>query len=93
MDREIAPEVRQRRIVRRVVVALIALAAVTFIGAATVELLRPSLDRSRVQFAVVRRGPVWMAVRKTKSVDRANDFRYDFGLVAFKAPRGSPVLP
>jgi HlyD family secretion protein len=58
MDREIEPEVRRRRIVRRVAVALIAVAAVTFFVAATVEWLRPSLDRNRVQFAVVRRGVV-----------------------------------
>ena len=51
--------------------------------------LRALLGSGEARFAVVRRGPVWMAVRKTKSVDRANDFRYDFGLVAFKAPRGS----
>ncbi len=58
MDREIEPEVRRKRIVRRVAVALIAVAAVTFFVAATVEWLRPSLDRNRVQFAVVRRGVV-----------------------------------
>jgi HlyD family secretion protein len=58
MDREIEPEVRRRRIVRRVAVALIAVAAVAFFVAATVEWLRPSLDRSRVRFAVVRRGVV-----------------------------------
>jgi HlyD family secretion protein len=58
MDREIAPEVRRRRIVRRVAVASIAVAAVTFFVAATVQWLRPSLDRNRVQFAVVRRGVV-----------------------------------
>lgn len=50
--------------------------------------LRALLGTGEARFAVVRRGPVWMAVRKTKSVDQANDLRYDFGLVAFKAKLG-----
>lgn len=58
MDREIAPETRKRRKVRRVVTALIALAAVAFFFAATVEWLRPSLDRRDVQLARVSRGSI-----------------------------------
>lgn len=58
MDREIAPEVRRRRVARRVVVAAIALAALAFFFAATVEWLRPSLDRRDVQIARVTRGSV-----------------------------------
>jgi len=50
--------------------------------------LRGLLGSGEARFAVVRRGPVWMAVRKTKSVDQAGDLRYDFGLVAFKGRRG-----
>ncbi len=58
MDREIAPEARQKRVVRRVVVALIALAAVVFFFAATVQWLRPSLDRRKIQIARVERGSI-----------------------------------
>ncbi|MDQ3281898.1 MAG: efflux RND transporter periplasmic adaptor subunit [Acidobacteriota bacterium] len=58
MDREIAPEVRQRRVAKRVVTIVIALAAIAFSLAATVRWLRPSLDASRVQFARVERGAV-----------------------------------
>jgi hypothetical protein len=50
--------------------------------------VRAQLGTGEGRFAVVRRGKVWFAVRRTRSVDRANDLRYDFGLVAFKAPRG-----
>lgn len=58
MDREIAPEARQKRVVQRVVVALIALAAVVFFFAATVQWLRPSLDRRKIQIARVERGSI-----------------------------------
>ncbi|HEX8252080.1 MAG TPA: HlyD family efflux transporter periplasmic adaptor subunit, partial [Thermoanaerobaculia bacterium] len=58
MDREIAPEVRKRRVTRRVVVALIALAAIAFVLFATVEWLRPSLNWRDVQVARVERGAV-----------------------------------
>jgi HlyD family secretion protein len=44
MDREITSEARQRQLVKRVAVALIALAAVAFFFAATVRWLRPSLQ-------------------------------------------------
>ncbi len=58
MDREIAPEARQKRVVQRVVVALIVLAAVVFFFAATVQWLRPSLDRRKIQIARVQRGAI-----------------------------------
>ena len=58
MDREIAPEVRQKRVVKRGALALIALAAVVFFFAATVQWLRPSLERREVQIARVERGSV-----------------------------------
>jgi HlyD family secretion protein len=58
MDREIAPETRQRRVVQRVLLALIALAAVVFFFAATVQWLRPSLDRRKIQIAQVQRGAI-----------------------------------
>jgi len=58
MDREIAPEVRKRQIVRRVVTAVIAIAAAGFSLEATVEWLRPSLDRRAVETARVERGGI-----------------------------------
>lgn len=53
-----------------------------------------SLRRSR--FAVVRRGALWYAVRRTGSTRAARDLRNDFGLVALKERRGDvwgDVLP
>lgn len=58
MDVEIAEDVRRRRLLRRVLVAVIAIAAASFSLAATVEWLRPSLDWSDVQTAKVTRGSV-----------------------------------
>ena len=58
MDVEIAEDVRRRRLLRRVLVAVIAVAAASFSLAATVEWLRPSLDWSDVQTAKVTRGSV-----------------------------------
>lgn len=58
MDREIAPEVRRNRMMRRLAVAMIALFAAAFSIAATVQWLRPSLKRRELQFARVERGPV-----------------------------------
>jgi hypothetical protein len=52
-------------------------------GDGTVQL---SLRRAR--FAVVRRGSLWYAVRRTGSTRAAKDLRNDFGLVALKM-RGS----
>ncbi|HVG23204.1 MAG TPA: HlyD family efflux transporter periplasmic adaptor subunit [Thermoanaerobaculia bacterium] len=58
MDRDITKEVRTRRTVRRVATVVVAVAAAAFCLAATVEWLRPSLDRDDVQFARVERGSV-----------------------------------
>jgi len=58
MDREIAPEVRRRRVVRRVVTAVIAVAAVAFFFAATIEWLRPSIRRRDLRTSRVERGTV-----------------------------------
>ncbi|HYH08995.1 MAG TPA: HlyD family efflux transporter periplasmic adaptor subunit [Thermoanaerobaculia bacterium] len=58
MDRPIDVEVRKRRVVRRVATAVIALAAVAFFFAATIDWLRPSLERNDVQVAQVSRGRV-----------------------------------
>src|SRR3954454_2681801 len=58
MDREIAPEVRRMRRIKRGAAIVIAIAAVSFFVAATVEWLRPSVKRRDLQFARVERGDV-----------------------------------
>jgi HlyD family secretion protein len=58
MDRDIAPGVRQKRVVRRVVTVVLALAVVVFFFAATIEWLRPSLDRRAIRIARVERGSI-----------------------------------
>lgn len=58
MDREISPDVRRRVIVKRVVTATVAVAAIVFSFAATLSWLRPSMRRRDIQTAVVERGPV-----------------------------------
>lgn len=68
MDREIAPEVRQRRIARRVVTSLVAVAAAVSCLAATVEWLRPSLDRDAVQRARVQRGRIEATIEASGTV-------------------------
>ena len=58
MDREIAQEVRSRRTAKRVIGAVIGLAAVVFLLAATVQWLRPSIRRDEVRIATVERGAI-----------------------------------
>jgi HlyD family secretion protein len=58
MDREIAPELRKRRMARRIAAVIIALTALAFFFAATVEWLRPSLRKRDVQLARVTRGSI-----------------------------------
>lgn len=58
MDREIAPEVRRRKVTKRVLAVVVATAAVVFSVAATVSWLRPSVARNDLQFARVERGAV-----------------------------------
>lgn len=58
MDREIAPEVRKRRITRRVAAAVVALAAIAFFFAASMRWLRPSVDRRDLRIARIERGTV-----------------------------------
>ena len=48
---------------------------------------RYALEPEKTGFAVVRRPRLWFAVR-TAAKTVADDLRYDFGLVALKAPRG-----
>jgi len=58
MDREISAADRRRRIARRIVTAAIAVAALTFSFAATVNFLRPSVRRRDIELARVERGSV-----------------------------------
>lgn len=58
MDREIAPEVRRRRVTRRAVTIGVAAAALLFCLAATVSWLRPSVRRQDLQTAIVERGSI-----------------------------------
>jgi hypothetical protein len=46
-----------------------------------------ALSQGESRFAVVRRGPVWFAVRRSRSARRGWDLRYDFGLIALKVRR------
>src|SRR5687767_4739803 len=68
MDREIAPEVRRRRVMRRVAVVLIAVAAAAFCLAAGIRWLRPSIRRSEVRTARVERGAVDATLQATGTV-------------------------
>jgi HlyD family secretion protein len=58
MDRPIEPEVRRRRVIRRIAIAVFAIAAVVFLVHATVKWLRPSVARRDVELARVEIGPV-----------------------------------
>jgi HlyD family secretion protein len=58
MDRDIAPEVRKRLLIRRILVAVAAIAVAASALAATVEWLRPSIKRKRIQTARVERGAI-----------------------------------
>ncbi|HEY2090514.1 MAG TPA: HlyD family efflux transporter periplasmic adaptor subunit [Thermoanaerobaculia bacterium] len=58
MDRPIEPEVRRNRNLRRVAIAVLSLAAVTFLVHATVKWLRPSIARRDVELARVEIGSV-----------------------------------
>jgi HlyD family secretion protein len=68
MDREIAPEVRTRRVVRRVLTAVIAIAAAAFFLAATVQWLRPSVRRDAIATARVERGAVEATIQANGTV-------------------------
>ncbi|HKR63167.1 MAG TPA: HlyD family efflux transporter periplasmic adaptor subunit [Thermoanaerobaculia bacterium] len=68
MDVEITPEVRRRRVVRRVLAIVIAIAAAAFFLAATVEWLRPSVRRDEIQVARVERGAVESTVQANGTV-------------------------
>ncbi|HEX6094686.1 MAG TPA: HlyD family efflux transporter periplasmic adaptor subunit [Thermoanaerobaculia bacterium] len=68
MDREIGQDVQRRRIVRRVLVAGVAIAAASFSLAATVEWLRPSVARDEMQTAKVTRGSVEATLQASGTV-------------------------
>lgn len=58
MDRELAPGIRRSLIARRVVTAVVAVSAIVFSVAATLEWLRPSMRARDLQFATVERGSI-----------------------------------
>lgn len=58
MDRVIPESEVRRRLAKRVIGSIVAVAALAFSVAATVQWLRPSLRRADLQFARVERGPV-----------------------------------
>ena len=58
MDRAISDDVIRRRTLRRVATSVIAVAAVAFFFAATIEWLRPSVKRRELRTARVARGSV-----------------------------------
>jgi HlyD family secretion protein len=68
MDREIEQTVRTKRTARRVVVAILAAAALVFCVAATVSWLRPSVRRADLQIARVERGTVDATLQATGTV-------------------------
>jgi len=68
MDREIAPEARQKRVLRTVAVSLVALAAVIFLFAAAIQWLRPSFDRRTIRTARVQRGAISATVEANGTV-------------------------
>ncbi|MEK6374248.1 MAG: HlyD family efflux transporter periplasmic adaptor subunit [Acidobacteriota bacterium] len=68
MDREIAPEVRQRRRVRRVATIVVAVAAAIFFLATTVNWLKPSVRRREIVTARVARGTVHATLQAAGSV-------------------------
>src|SRR5688500_11834011 len=68
MDREIAQEVRTRRLLRRVLTVVVAVAAAAFLLAATVEWLRPSVRRKQIVTARVSRGAVEASLEASGAV-------------------------
>ena len=68
MDREIAPEVRQRRVTKRVGAVIVAAAALAFFFAASMRWLRPSVDRRDVRIAKVERGVVEASVQANGTI-------------------------
>lgn len=68
MDRDISPDVRRRRVVKQVAGSVIAIAAIAFLFAATIEWLRPSVKRRELRTATVGRGTVEATLTATGTV-------------------------
>ena len=68
MDREIGQDVQRRRVTRRILVAVIAVAAAASCLAATVEWLRPSTDLRDTMTARVTRGSVEATLQASGTV-------------------------
>jgi HlyD family secretion protein len=68
MDREIAPEVRQRRRARRIATIAVAVAAAVFFLATTMSWLKPAVRRGEILTARVSRGTVRAALQASGTV-------------------------
>jgi HlyD family secretion protein len=68
MDREITSQERAKRMARRVAVVIIAVAAIVFSFAATIQWLRPSVKRRDIRVARVERGAVEAALQAAGTV-------------------------
>jgi HlyD family secretion protein len=68
MDREIAPEVRQRRRARQLATIAVAVAAAVFLLAMTVSWLKPSVRRGEILTARVSRGTVHAVLQAAGTV-------------------------
>ena len=73
MDREISPEIRNRRTTRRALTIGIAAAALLFFFAATIQWLRPSVKRNDVQIARVERGSIDATLQASGTVVPASE--------------------
>ncbi|MEA2570149.1 MAG: HlyD family secretion protein [Acidobacteriota bacterium] len=73
MDREITADIRRRRLIRRVATVIVAIAAIAFSFAATVQWLRPSVKRRNIQTARVERGAVDASLQASGTVVPATE--------------------
>src|SRR4051812_4563443 len=73
MDREIPTSERRARTTKRIAAVVIALAAISFSFAATVEWLRPSIRKSSIQTARVERGTVDATLQASGSIVPAGE--------------------
>jgi HlyD family secretion protein len=73
MDRDLTKDERRRRVVRRVVPVGVAVAAIAFSLAATMQWLKPSVRRRDIQAARVERGAIDAAVQAAGIVVPANE--------------------
>lgn len=73
MDRNLTPDERRRRVMRRAVPAGVAVAAVAFSLAATMQWLRPSIHRRDIRTARVERGAIEGTVQASGIVVPADE--------------------